>query len=242
MTYFYFLHDLTLTYNVQGTGKTLVAKQLAMQSGLDYAIMSGGDVAPLKEHAVTEIHSLFRWAEHSDRGLVLFIDEAETFLKTRNDPDLSEHSRNALNALLYNTGSASTQFMLVLATNRPRDLDKAVSDRLDEYIMFDLPQQDECRRLLRFYFDLYITKANRITCEDSLVSNDTLDRFADMLWQAGFSGRAISKLMISAQGQAYGTEECVLTAKAFSFVVQKKIEQRKHQLAMVHDRDVGNYV
>ena len=30
---------------VQGTGKTLVARKLAHYSGLDYAVMSGGDVA-----------------------------------------------------------------------------------------------------------------------------------------------------------------------------------------------------
>ena len=54
-----------------------MAKQLARYSGLDYAIMSGGDVAPLGEGAVEEIHKLFRWAEQSSKGLVLFIDEAE---------------------------------------------------------------------------------------------------------------------------------------------------------------------
>ena len=29
-------------------------------AGLEYAIMSGGDVAPLEEQAVTELHKLFR--------------------------------------------------------------------------------------------------------------------------------------------------------------------------------------
>ena len=58
-----------------GTGKTLVARKLALQSGLDYAIMSGGDVGPLKSDAVTEIHKLFQWAEASPKGLMLFIDE-----------------------------------------------------------------------------------------------------------------------------------------------------------------------
>ena len=38
-----------LFYGPPGTGKTLVAKQLARHSGLDYAIMSGGDVGPLRE-------------------------------------------------------------------------------------------------------------------------------------------------------------------------------------------------
>ena len=64
-------------YGPPGTGKTLVAKQLARHSGLDYAIMSGGDVAPLGETAVEELHKLFKWAEASSNGLVLFIDEAE---------------------------------------------------------------------------------------------------------------------------------------------------------------------
>ena len=44
--------------------------------------------------------------------MILFIDEAEAFLKTRSDPSMSEAARNALNALLYNTGAASKDFML----------------------------------------------------------------------------------------------------------------------------------
>jgi ATPase family AAA domain-containing protein 3A/B len=43
-------------YGPPGTGKTLVAKQLAKFSGLDYAIMSGGDVAPLGASAVIILH------------------------------------------------------------------------------------------------------------------------------------------------------------------------------------------
>ena len=66
-----------------GTGKTLVAKRMARTSGLDYAIMSGGDVAPLGGNAVTQLHSMFDWAETSRKGLLLFIDEADAFLGRR---------------------------------------------------------------------------------------------------------------------------------------------------------------
>ncbi|CAB1106340.1 unnamed protein product [Ectocarpus sp. CCAP 1310/34] len=90
----------------------------AAYSGMDCAVMSGGDVAPLGKNAVTELHGLFRWAAKSPRGLLLFIDEAEAFLGKRSRPDMSEGTRNALNALLYNTGSASRRLMMVLATNR----------------------------------------------------------------------------------------------------------------------------
>lgn len=41
----------------------MAAKRLARTSGLDYAIMSGGDVAPLGGKAVTQLHEVRR-----DRG------------------------------------------------------------------------------------------------------------------------------------------------------------------------------
>lgn len=50
-----------------GTGKTMVAKRMARTSGMDYAIMSGGDVAPLEGRAVTQLHAAFDWAEKSRR-------------------------------------------------------------------------------------------------------------------------------------------------------------------------------
>lgn len=47
--------------SIHTTGKTLFAKGLAQNSGLDYAILTGGDVAPLGKDAVTEIHKVSRW-------------------------------------------------------------------------------------------------------------------------------------------------------------------------------------
>lgn len=69
-----------LFYGPPGTGKTMAARELARKSGLDYALMTGGDVAPLGSQAVTKIHQLFDWAKKSNKGLLLFIDEADAFL------------------------------------------------------------------------------------------------------------------------------------------------------------------
>ena len=44
-----------LLHGPPGTGKTLFARTLAKNSGLDYAIMSGGDVGPLGKDAVDEV-------------------------------------------------------------------------------------------------------------------------------------------------------------------------------------------
>jgi hypothetical protein len=93
-------------YGPPGTGKTLAAKQLAKHSGMDFAIMTGGDVAPLGADAVTRLHELFDWAEASNKGLLLFIDEADAFLGVRGQTQMSEGVRAALNALLSRTGKS----------------------------------------------------------------------------------------------------------------------------------------
>ncbi|KAD0202472.1 hypothetical protein E3N88_44641 [Mikania micrantha] len=114
-----------LFYGPPGTGKTMAARELAKKSGLDYALMTGGDVAPLG----------------------------------RNKTYMSEAQRSALNALLFRTGDQSKDIVLALATNRPGDLDSAVSDRIDEVLEFPLPGEEERFKLLKLYLDKYIAKA-----------------------------------------------------------------------------------
>ena len=53
---------------------------------------------------MTDLHNLFSWARSSNKGLMLFIDEAEAFLGSRSRSAHTVHMRNALNALLYQTG------------------------------------------------------------------------------------------------------------------------------------------
>jgi len=49
-------HRNVLLYGPPGTGKTLYAKTLATKSNMHYAIMSGGDVAPLGGQATYELN------------------------------------------------------------------------------------------------------------------------------------------------------------------------------------------
>lgn len=235
-------------YQPPGTGKTMVAKKLAKIIGLDYALMSGGDVSPLGKSltdvpldlnfpsfsslsspislyimagsdAVTQIHNLFNWAKMSPKGVILFIDEAECFLGSRDSGLMSDTAHNALNALLYNTGGERKDFMLVLATNRAEDLDAAVLDRCDESIFFPLPNA-ECRKdLILLYFDLhfrkfmqsnnkqelslrsqitqYLTKTKPLlmSIESDLMTGEQLQSTVNVT--LGFSGREIGKLMVS---------------------------------------------
>ena len=54
--------------------------------------------------------------------MLIFIDEADAFLRkrgTHGDGNMSEDLRNALSTFLYRSGEASNKFMLVFATNEP---------------------------------------------------------------------------------------------------------------------------
>ncbi|KAI5633143.1 ATPase family associated with various cellular activities (AAA) domain-containing protein [Phthorimaea operculella] len=145
-----------LMYGPPGTGKTLFSKKLAKHSGMEYAILTGGDVAPMGKDAVAAIHKVFDWANTSRKGVLLFIDEADAFLRKRSSDRISEDLRAALNAFLYRTSDQSSRIMLVLASNTPQQFDSAINDRLDKMIEFGLPGLEERERLIRLYFDKFV--------------------------------------------------------------------------------------
>ncbi|KAE8961488.1 hypothetical protein PR003_g31086, partial [Phytophthora rubi] len=223
-----------LLYGPPGTGKTMVAKRLARASGMDYAILSGGDVGPLGSDAVTELHALFKWANSSPRGVLIFIDEAEAFLGCRatRKTHMSEAMRNALNALLYHTGTQSKKFMLVVATNRPEDLDTAVTDRIDDTLHFDLPETKERVRLLQMYFDEYVaplaappaatslkgkTDKASVSVLPPVLGASVMTQYGEMT--TGMSGREIAKMMLYMQSIVYAQDEVVVTQKLVDRVV-----------------------
>jgi hypothetical protein len=47
---------------------------------------------------------VFDWAATTRKGVLLFVDEADAFLRRRSTEHMSEELRNALNAFLYRTG------------------------------------------------------------------------------------------------------------------------------------------
>jgi SpoVK/Ycf46/Vps4 family AAA+-type ATPase len=283
-----------------GTGKTMAAQLLARHCGLDYAIMSGGDVAPLGAQAVEELHKLFTWAKTSKRGLLLFIDEAEAFLGSRGRGNVSEHLRNVLSALLYQTGTQSQHYMLILATNRPQELDSAVLDRVDVSMYFPVPDATQRLRLVHRYLSEHILArcsahdAQALSLAAAMIAGTDSDRLLqgpskragkDKKYKAGpklpqvqpvqeqvgafiseasggcfstkplpikiastvslamidrivsvtegFSGRAISKLLLNIQGDIYATEDCELT----SSILENALNQAEQRFSLRRSGD-----
>ena len=243
-----------LLYGAPGTGKTMVAKKLAQSTGMDFALMSGGDVGPLGSDAVSQIHSLFRWAKMSHKGLLLLVDEAEAFLGNRKHSKMSENAHNALNALLYHTGGERRDFLLVLATNRAEDLDEAVLDRCDESLLFGLPDAESRQRLITQYYEAFVKDEvvknhelatslgshirSYMTQEEPLrlrINDDVMDEEqlrSIVAGTEGFIGREIGKLMVAIQAILYSSDTGKLTKDMVQTIAEIKVDEHREKLRM----------
>ncbi|XP_058575429.1 ATPase family AAA domain-containing protein 3 isoform X2 [Neofelis nebulosa] len=235
------LYRNILMYGPPGTGKTLFAKKLALHSGMDYAIMTGGDVAPMGRDGVTAMHKVFDWASTSRRGLLLFVDEADAFLRKRATEKISEDLRATLNAFLHRTGQHSSKFMLVLASNQPEQFDWAVNDRIDEMVRFDLPRQEERERLVRMYFDKYVLKpATEGKQRLKLAQFDYGKKCSEIAHLTeGMSGREISQLAVAWQAMAYASEDGALTEAMVDARVQDAIQQHQQKIQWLKAEGAG---
>ncbi|VDN02064.1 unnamed protein product [Thelazia callipaeda] len=234
----YGLFRNVLFHGPPGTGKTLFAKSLAHHSGLDYAIMTGGDVAPLGRDGVSAMHKVFDWAQHTRKGLILFIDEADAFLRKRATEQISEDMRATLNAFLFRTGEQSRKFMLVVASNQPEQFDWAVNDRLDELVHFHLPGPAERERIILQYFDEYIARPAISSSKKArlkLADFDWIKKCADVALKTdGMSGRQLSKLVISWQAAAYASEDGVLTTKMIDICTNEMVQQHRQKITWLN--------
>ena len=230
-----------LFHGPPGTGKTMFAKKLAMHSDMDYAVLTGGDVAPMGRDGVTAVHKLFDWATTSRKGLILFVDEADAFLRKRSSEAISEDLRATLNAFLYRTGDQSDKFMMVLASNTPEQLDWAVNDRLDEVVEFALPGLEERERLVRLYFDKYVLQPvleggrgrklsiedmdYQVLCSEVAVATD------------GMSGREIAKLGVAWQAGGYCSEDGVVRKSMMMEKVRDAQVAHTQKMAWLSDEE-----
>ena len=160
--------------------------------------------------------------------MVLFIDEADAFLRSRKGNEISESMRHTINSFLYRTGSPSEKVILIMATNNPDQLDEAVHDRIDEVVGFNLPNENERRIMLFHYLVKYCQPPQ--TMQEKLefvwkyprsiyhgkklirmegVSKDIIEQIAKAT--EGFSGREITKMVIAWHDAAFTLPDAVLT-------------------------------
>ena len=187
-----------MLYGPPGTGKTMFAKELAKRSGLEYAFMSGSSFSKFKDgEGIEALDELFAWANNST-GLMIFIDESETFLLKREGVDPQSRSYQLLNNFLNYTGERSNKFMIVFATNHKDQLDSAMYRRIDDLIEMPLPCKKQRIDTLNLYKKkiLIDIQQNGKSFVDSVVKCLTLQK--------------IEEIAVKTKGFSYGDLEGII--------------------------------
>ncbi|XP_065391239.1 ATPase family AAA domain-containing protein 3C-like isoform X2 [Macaca fascicularis] len=211
----------------------VVLHNLALNLGMDYAIMTGEDLALRGREGVTAMHELFDWANTSRRGFLLFMDDAEAFLRKPATEEMSNYYlRVAQNAFLNHTRQRSNKFMLVLASRDPKQLHPDIHDRIDVMFYFDPPGPEERERLLRMYLDKYVLMPATEGKQRLKLAQFDYGRKCEEIAELtkGMSAREIAQLAQSWQDTAYASEDGVLTEAMLDAHVEDFVEQHQKKM------------
>lgn len=175
-----------LLYGPPGTGKTMLAKAVAKESGANMLEISG---ATVNDKWVGESEKLIRAVFTLAKKLspcVVFIDEADSLLANRsmfsNRPSHREHINQFLKEW---DGMEETNAFIMVATNRPFDLDDAVLRRLPRKLLVDLPLQEDRAAILRL-----------LLRDEALDDSVTVDEYAART--AHYSGSDLKNVCVAA--------------------------------------------
>merc|ERR1712118_377432 len=152
---------------------------------------------------------------------------------------MSEDMRNALSEFLHHTGTESEKFMVVLATNVPSIMDRAVLDRMDEAFEFALPGQAQRLQILKMLFDRHInspTKQGMHIEVDPALDDKWLEEVARRT--DGFSGRQLSKLVLAYQAAVFGGGTHKLTPGLAETVLNYKLSNFDEDPDVRRNREV----
>jgi AAA family ATPase len=137
-----------LFYGLSGTGKTMVAKALSVETGVPMlAVKSTSLIGEFVGEGSRQIHSLYEKAEEM-APCIIFIDELDAIALDRRYQDLRGDVSEIVNSLLTEMDGISNRkgVCTIAATNQIEVLDASVRSRFEEEIEFKLP--DAAERLL----------------------------------------------------------------------------------------------
>lgn len=124
-----------------GTGKTLAAKSVAMDSGLPHAILCAADLQVMGMKAGLYLRQLLDVAERQGEPCVLIIDEADSIITCRAELASSKSlASSCLYALLQTMREGSTNLSVIITTRRTLSgVDLAMLNRIDRVVSFAIP-------------------------------------------------------------------------------------------------------
>jgi cell division protease FtsH len=140
-----------------GTGKTMLAKAVAGESGVPFFSISGSEfVEMFVGMGAARVRDLFEQAKQK-APCIIFIDELDALGKARGFGSVGGHDEReqTLNQLLVEMDGFDTRVGVILmaATNRPEILDPALlrPGRFDRHILVDRPDKVGRKEILQVH-------------------------------------------------------------------------------------------
>ncbi|XP_069938341.1 fidgetin-like protein 1 isoform X1 [Cherax quadricarinatus] len=140
-----------LLFGPPGTGKTMIGKCIACQSGSTFFSISASSLtSKWVGEGEKMVRAMFAVAR-CHQPAVIFIDEIDSLLSQRSDSE-HESSRRIKTEFLVQLDGATTgneeRLLVVGATNRPQELDEAARRRLVKKLYIPLPENKARQQII----------------------------------------------------------------------------------------------
>ena len=218
-----------------GTGKTMLAKAVAGESGVPFFSMSGSEfVEMFVGMGASKVRDLFEQAKEK-APCIVFIDEIDAIGKKRDGQIGGNDEREqTLNQLLTEMDGfeGNNGVIILAATNRPESLDPALTrpGRFDRRVPVELPDLAGREAILKVH-------AKKIKTADD-VNYHTIARMA-----AGASGAELANIINEAALRAVRDNRSVVTEADLEESIEVVIAgyQKKNTVLSDHEKQVVAY-
>ena len=125
-----------------GTGKTMAARAVALDSGLAVSALCGADLEALGLSGGLHLRQLLDAAAKGRGGKrIVIIDEADSIIASREGSGAKTPATPCLFSLLQAMGEASSNLCIIITTRKKmHDIDSAFLDRIDTIEYFAKPE------------------------------------------------------------------------------------------------------
>uniref|UniRef100_A0A0N5BT93 AAA domain-containing protein n=1 Tax=Strongyloides papillosus TaxID=174720 RepID=A0A0N5BT93_STREA len=197
-----------------GTGKTFLARAIAGEANVPFFYKTGSEFNEASAgEGVEKIRELFRTAKRN-APCIIFIDEIDSICSKGVSKGLHPYANTTINQILKEMdGFDNSEGIIVIgATNRPEDLDKALirPGRFDIHVNCSIPDLSGRMEIFKHYLD----KVPHRNIDIDVLAKTT----------TGFSAADISNVVNQAALKA-ATEDC-------HYVLQKHLEDASDRVIM----------